>query len=66
MITKNEIIAAVREAYFRILYFKSNLSLAQKLDSLYKSFYEIAHVRYSTGETSNLEMLTAQNRNNFV
>ena len=55
-------IASVRDAYFRILYYKSILHLSQKLDSLYKNFYEIAKTRYKTGETSNLEMLTAQNK----
>jgi cobalt-zinc-cadmium resistance protein CzcA len=62
LIAKNDVIASVRDAYFRILYFKSNLQLAQKLDSLYKNFFERAKARYKTGETSNLEMLTAQNK----
>ena len=62
LIAQNNVIASVRDAYFRILYFKSNLYLEQRLDSLYKNFFEIAKVRYNTGETSNLEMLTAQNK----
>ena len=62
MISQNDVVASVRDAYFSILYYKSNLALVQKLDSLYKNFFEIANIRRNTGETSNLEMLTAQNK----
>ncbi|MDO6430376.1 CusA/CzcA family heavy metal efflux RND transporter [Flavitalea sp. BT771] len=61
-ITEAEIIKEVRIAWYNYLYGLQKLQVLDFLDSLYSDFSKKATVRQSTGETSNLERLTAQNK----
>ena len=60
--TEAEIIKEVRIAYYNYLYGVQKLQVLDFLDSLYSDFSKKATIRQSTGETSNLEKLTAQNK----
>lgn len=61
-VTEAEIIRDLKLAYNNFLYTQEQISLLTYLDSIYKDFYTKANARYTAGETSNLERLTAQNR----
>ncbi len=61
-ITEAEIIRSVKEVYYNYLYGLEKIKVLDHLDSLYNDFAKKAEVRQRTGETSNLEKLTAQNK----
>ena len=60
--TEAEIIKEVRIAYYNYLYGVQKLKVLDFLDSIYSDFSKKAAIRQTTGETSNLEKLTAQNK----
>ncbi len=57
---KAGLIKNIKSAYFQLIYGTARLKLLVYQDSVYKDFSEIAQLRYKTGETSQLEKLTAQ------
>ncbi len=57
---KAELIKNVKTAYYQLIYGKEALRLLAYQDSIYADFSKVAEVRYKTGETSNLEKLTAE------
>ncbi len=61
-ITQAEIIKNVKETYYDLLYVQSKIKVLNYLDSIYSDFAKKAEVRQKTGETSNLEKLTAQSK----
>ena len=60
--TEAKIIKEVRVAYYNYLYGLQRLKVLNFLDSVYDNFSKNAAIRQRTGETSNLEKLTAQNK----
>ncbi len=60
--TEAEIVRDVRTAYYNYLYGRERVKVLGYLDSIYGEFSRKAAVRLRTGETSNLEKLTAQNK----
>jgi cobalt-zinc-cadmium resistance protein CzcA len=60
--TKAEIIREVREAWYAYLMNKESLKVLTFQDSLYKGFVSKAEIRVKTGETSNLELISARNQ----
>ena len=60
--TQAEIIKEVKVAYYNYLFGLQKLKVLDYLDSLYNNFSQKAAIRQRTGETSNLEKLTAQNK----
>jgi len=62
VMTGAEIVKQVKLAYYNYLYGLERLKVLNFLDSLYNDFARKAEVRQRTGETSNLEKLTAQNK----
>lgn len=61
-VTEAEIIRSVKLAYYNYLYGLAKLKVLSYLDSLYNDFSKKAEIRQRTGETSNLEKLSAQNK----
>ncbi len=61
-ITEAEIVKGVKEAFYNYQYVTEKIKLLNYLDSIYSDFAKKAEVRQRTGETSNLEKLTAQNK----
>ena len=61
-ITEAEIIKSVKEAFYNYQHVTEKIKLLNYLDSVYNDFAKKAEVRQRTGETSNLEKLTAQNK----
>ncbi len=61
-LTQSELIREVRSAYFELANSIERLQLLRFQDSLYQGFVKLADLRYTTGETSNLEKLVAQNK----
>ena len=61
-LTKNELIREVKSAWYNLLAGIEKQQLLSYQDSLYKHFSERAELRYKTGETSNVERLSAQSR----
>jgi len=57
-----EIIRAVKLAYYGYLTSNETLNLFNYQDSIYGSFIKKAEVRFKTGETSNLELISARNQ----
>jgi cobalt-zinc-cadmium resistance protein CzcA len=62
MLTEAEIIRDVKTAYYNCMYGTAKINVLNYLDSVYLEFSRKAEVRQRTGETSNLERLTAQNK----
>jgi cobalt-zinc-cadmium resistance protein CzcA len=60
--TKAEIIREVREAWYAYLMNKESLKVLTFQDSLYRGFVSKAEIRVKTGETSNLELISARNQ----
>ena len=60
--TEAEVIKEVKLAYYNYVYGLEKIKVLTFLDSLYDDFSRKASVRQRTGETSNLEKLTAQNK----
>lgn len=58
-INKNELTRNIFSSYYNLLFAKSKLELAEKLDSVFNGFESSAKIRYETGETNKLELLSA-------
>lgn len=65
-ISKSELIKNVFSSYYQLLYAKSILALSEKLDSIFQNFEHAAKLRYETGETNKLEMLSAKGKHQEV
>ncbi len=61
-VAKYELIRDVKLAYYNLAYIEEKLKLLNYQDSVYRNFNDKAQVRYTSGETSNLERLTAETR----
>lgn len=61
-LTRAEIIKNVRSAYYAFLLNREMLRVLRYQDSIYTGFIHKAEVRYKTGETSNLELISARNK----
>jgi cobalt-zinc-cadmium resistance protein CzcA len=61
-LTRAEVIRDVKTAYYNYVYGMAKIKVLDYLDSVYLDFSRKAEVRQRTGETSNLERLTAQNK----
>lgn len=61
-VVKNTLIRDVKIAWYNLIYSYERLNLLSYQDSIYRKFSERADLRYKTGETSNLERLTALSR----
>ena len=59
---RTEITRSVRQAYFGCLAQREILRLLNYQDSLYTSFIKKSEVRFKSGETSNLELMSARNK----
>ena len=60
--TRAEIIRDTKIAYYHYLYFQESLKVLNFQDSVYRNFIKKAEVRFKSGETSNLELITARNK----
>lgn len=60
--SKNELIAQVKSAYYKLLVEKSRREIFLKQDSIYFNFNRAAEIRYKTGESNILERATASSR----
>jgi len=58
-LSKNELTRNVFSSYYQLVYAKSKLLLAERLDSVFKDFEIVATFRFETGETNKLELLSA-------
>lgn len=58
-LTQCELIRNVKSAYYQLVLGKEKLKLLTTQDSIYSKFSDVAQVKYKTGETSNLEKLSA-------
>lgn len=65
-VIKNTLIRDVKTAWYNLIYGYEKLNLLIYQDSIYRKFNERAELRYKTGETSNLERLTALSRYNEI
>ena len=61
-ITRSEIIRQVRSVWYAYLLNQEMLSILNYQDSIYSGFVKKAQVRFKTGETSNLELISANNQ----
>lgn len=61
-VAKYELVRDVKLAYYNLAYTEEKLKLLNYQDSIYRNFNDRAQVRYTSGETSNLERLTAETR----
>lgn len=61
-VTEGEIIKEVKIAYYNYVYGLERIKVLDFLDSVYNNFSKNAAIRQQTGETSNLEKLTAENK----
>ncbi|PRY14312.1 cobalt-zinc-cadmium resistance protein CzcA [Pontibacter ummariensis] len=61
-LSANELVAEVSQAYNEWLLAESKLRIVQGLDSLYQDFEAAASLRFETGETGKLEMLSASSQ----
>lgn len=61
-VKRNYLIREVKIIYYTQLYLIERLRILQTQDSLYSNFSRIADVRFTTGESSNLEKIAASNR----
>ncbi|MCC6690997.1 MAG: TolC family protein, partial [Bacteroidia bacterium] len=62
LVTQSELIRNVKSTFFRLIYANEYLKLLAYQDSVYKNFSERAEVKYKTGESSYLEMISAKNK----
>ncbi len=58
-VTKTELIAHVKSAYYELWHLKSKQKLLQQQDSIYGRFQKAASLRFKTGESNALEQATA-------
>ena len=61
-LSRAEIIRNVRNAFYAFLLNRELLRVLNYQDSIYKGFIQKAALRYKTGETSNLELISAKNK----
>ena len=61
-VTVSELSRKVKSAYYQLAYGKELRKLYLHQDSIYKDFATKAELKYKTGESSYLEMLTAQSK----
>ena len=62
LLSQNEIIKEVTEAYYNLVYSSQKIKLLQQQDSIYSNFLKRATLRYNTGETNQLEKMQAESR----
>ncbi|SDW51337.1 cobalt-zinc-cadmium resistance protein CzcA [Hydrobacter penzbergensis] len=62
LLSRNEIIKEVTEAYYALLFGLQRVKLLQQQDSIYNNFLQRATLRYNTGETNLLEKMNAESR----
>ncbi len=60
--TQSEIVFQVKQLYWQIAYLHSKLRLLAYQDSLYTGFLKAAILRANTGETNQLEMISARSQ----
>ena len=60
--TRAEIIRDTKTAWYSYLYSMQTLRVLDFQDSVYRNFISKSEIRYKTGETSNLELITARNK----
>lgn len=58
-IQKLNLVKNVHQAYYTVVYWSKMVENAHFLDSIYRDFSRIAELKFSSGETTNLEKLTA-------
>lgn len=63
-IKKRDLLKAVSQRYYNIVFIQNKQKLVEYLDSLYINFAAAAERRFELGETNNLEKLTAQAKRN--
>jgi len=61
-LTSAEITRQVRSAWYAYLLNRETLRVLNYQDSIYKGFVKKAEIRFKTGETSNLEPMSARNK----
>jgi len=61
-VTQNELIKNVTSAYYQLMYASEFLKLQFYQDSIYRNFSTKAELKYKTGESSYLELLSAKNK----
>ncbi len=59
-VSKNTLIRDISITYYHLVYNQQKILLLKSLDSVFRDFDERAEIRYTTGETSYLEKLSAQ------
>ncbi len=60
--TRNDIVAEVRSAWYLLSFYHSRLTLLKYQDSLFTSFLHAANLRYKKGETNLLERMNAESQ----
>ncbi len=61
-VIKFELVRDIKLLYYTLVYDKEKIKLLDFQDSIYKNFNDRAEVRFKTGETSKLELLTASTK----
>lgn len=61
-VTQSDLQRDVKTAYFNLVFYRERIRLLHRQDSLYRDFVSRAELRYKTGETNYLEVLSAQNK----
>ncbi len=61
-IAQNDLLRDVKAAYFNLVFYREKIRLLHQQDSLYQDFVSRAELRYRTGESSYLEVLSARNK----
>jgi len=61
-ISQLEVATQVKQVYWQLLYLLSKQALCRYQDSLYAGFVRAAELRARTGETNNLEMISARSQ----
>jgi cobalt-zinc-cadmium resistance protein CzcA len=61
-LTRQELVRRVRETYQHLGYVQSKILLLARLDSVYQNFNAVAEARYRTGEASQVEKLSVQDK----
>jgi heavy metal efflux system protein len=60
--TRAEIIRDTKTAWYSYLFNLQTIRVLDFQDSVYRNFIKKSEIRYQTGETSNLELITARNK----
>jgi cobalt-zinc-cadmium resistance protein CzcA len=61
LVTQSEVLREVRSTWYSCLYYLQTVKALQFQDSIYSGFVQKAELRFKTGETSNLERISARN-----